>query len=177
MFLGTEFWQQPQELSIIHDSWADQLQVSQEPLAHHSYLQAQGQWLVLKHVSAFSKPTDSLVTALTSSSETTNATHSCVIISGASNCTKNTSDRLIPQIVTLFVLLSVLFSNTEEGALQHLAVLPGNTKELRCGQCYLSHFLLSQWKPARTNHPAHSTWAGNELWENMFDHKGACYTE
>lgn len=88
MFPGTEFWHQLQELSTIHDSQADQLQVSQEPLAHRSYLQAQGQWLVLKQLSAFSKFTDSLVTALNSAGQTPNAAHFCEIISGGFNGSK-----------------------------------------------------------------------------------------
>lgn len=101
MFLGKEFWHQLQELSTIHDRCTDEVLVSQEPLAHRSYLQAQGQWLVLKQVSAFSKPTDSLITALNNSSEITNATHFCEIISWMDQLDQNTLDRLIPQTVAL----------------------------------------------------------------------------
>lgn len=88
MFLGTEFWHQLKVCSTIHDSQADQLQDSQEPLAHHYYFQAQGQWLGLKQLSAFSKSSDSLVTTLNSGSETPNATHFCETISGGFNGTK-----------------------------------------------------------------------------------------
>lgn len=67
-------------------------------------------------------------------------------------------------------------NNMTERGVQHRAVLPRNTR-VEMWLVLLESPLFSQPKPDRGNYPAHSPWAGNEEWENMFDHKGARYTE
>lgn len=122
MFFGIEFWHQHPEPSTIQDSQADQLQVSQEPLTHRSYLQVQCQQL------ASLNPLIPLLLLWTEAArhqvQHISARWQVLLLIGP-KCTGQTHSTN---------------SNLKQGGLQHQAVLSSNTKYLRHGQCCLSHF-------------------------------------
>lgn len=155
MFFSIEFWHQLPALSTTQDSWANQLQASQEALTHHSYLQVQCPWSVLRQMLSL-HPSILLLLLWTET-----ARHQVqqiserwpVLLLIGPKCTGQTH---------------FTNSNLKQGGLQHQAVLPSNTKYLTHGQHCLTHFYFRKKRQTGqttlTSALMQEISVGNHLW-------------